>query len=293
MVLTVDSESKKIFAGIPNGDRMEKYECEISACDNPVCTCGITYFNLIPARIEGENTEQVPPRKVRLNIDKKSLEYKNKRNVPKEDLKFAERFLRQLDENDFRIIHKTHFEFKNKITEEASLDSLDAYFDYDEVESEGLMYAYNDVLPYGDQLHVIVDGRKCLILDQFCLLPHCSCTDTILNIFSMDKVGKTGQELCVISLKYKKKKWKILEQRSSSVNLKTSRAAIAAQIPNIYERLKKRHVKLKAIYAHCKKKQYSSNQKLELPKVGRNDPCPCGSGKKYKKCCLNKSTTFG
>jgi uncharacterized protein YecA (UPF0149 family) len=22
-------------------------------------------------------------------------------------------------------------------------------------------------------------------------------------------------------------------------------------------------------------------------KLGRNDPCPCGSGKKYKKCCLN------
>jgi hypothetical protein len=25
-------------------------------------------------------------------------------------------------------------------------------------------------------------------------------------------------------------------------------------------------------------------------KVGRNDPCPCGSGKKYKKCCLHKAT---
>ncbi|MGZ8153886.1 MAG: SEC-C metal-binding domain-containing protein [Burkholderiales bacterium] len=24
------------------------------------------------------------------------------------------------------------------------------------------------------------------------------------------------------------------------------------------------------------------------PKIGRNDPCPCGSGKKYKKCCLSK-----
>ncbi len=23
--------------------------------------------------------------------------------------------------------------------------------------------------------------------------------------------------------------------------------------------------------------------------IGRNDPCPCGSGKKYKKCCLNKT----
>jgi hypothetical protein len=24
------------------------------------------------------------------------------------------------------------------------------------------------------------------------------------------------------------------------------------------------------------------------PKVGRNDPCPCGSGKKFKKCCMNR-----
>jgi hypothetical protein len=23
----------------------------------------------------------------------------------------------------------------------------------------------------------------------------------------------------------------------------------------------------------------------EVPKIGRNDPCPCGSGKKFKKCC--------
>lgn len=26
-------------------------------------------------------------------------------------------------------------------------------------------------------------------------------------------------------------------------------------------------------------------QRRTTPKVGRNDPCPCGSGKKYKKCC--------
>lgn len=26
----------------------------------------------------------------------------------------------------------------------------------------------------------------------------------------------------------------------------------------------------------------------ETKKIGRNDPCPCGSGKKYKHCCLNK-----
>ena len=26
------------------------------------------------------------------------------------------------------------------------------------------------------------------------------------------------------------------------------------------------------------------------PKIGRNDPCRCGSGKKYKRCCLERDT---
>jgi uncharacterized protein YchJ len=28
------------------------------------------------------------------------------------------------------------------------------------------------------------------------------------------------------------------------------------------------------------------------PKVGRNDPCPCGSGKKYKRCCLGAASSL-
>jgi uncharacterized protein YecA (UPF0149 family) len=31
-----------------------------------------------------------------------------------------------------------------------------------------------------------------------------------------------------------------------------------------------------------------SNTPVHSQKVGRNDPCPCGSGKKYKKCCYPK-----
>lgn len=33
-------------------------------------------------------------------------------------------------------------------------------------------------------------------------------------------------------------------------------------------------------------KRFARPTKKEKPLVGRNDPCPCGSGKKYKKCCL-------
>ena len=35
------------------------------------------------------------------------------------------------------------------------------------------------------------------------------------------------------------------------------------------------------------RKQVAVEDVKPLDKLGRNDPCPCGSGKKYKKCCGN------
>jgi uncharacterized protein YecA (UPF0149 family) len=69
-----------------------------------------------------------------------------------------------------------------------------------------------------------------------------------------------------------------------------------------YERLYKKMVDYKAealytlpewddIYTAEQRKQFYTEQKKSHTvvrneaKIGRNDPCPCGSGKKYKKCC--------
>ncbi len=43
--------------------------------------------------------------------------------------------------------------------------------------------------------------------------------------------------------------------------------------------------KLKELYLEQKK----SGTVVKGPKIGRNDPCPCGSGKKYKHCCGKKA----
>ena len=41
---------------------------------------------------------------------------------------------------------------------------------------------------------------------------------------------------------------------------------------------------------HDKPKQV--NKRVSSLKVGRNDPCPCGSGKKFKKCCYTGKTCW-
>ena len=38
------------------------------------------------------------------------------------------------------------------------------------------------------------------------------------------------------------------------------------------------------IAKHWRPPEYWRRELEVIPRVGRNDPCPCGSGKKYKKC---------
>lgn len=41
--------------------------------------------------------------------------------------------------------------------------------------------------------------------------------------------------------------------------------------------------------AIIREKYLDENTVRNTNKIGRNEPCPCGSGKKYKKCCINKN----
>jgi len=44
-------------------------------------------------------------------------------------------------------------------------------------------------------------------------------------------------------------------------------------------------------YTMHKNAQQEEPYRRPDPKTGRNQPCPCGSGKKYKRCCLSKPLT--
>ena len=137
MVFSVDDDLKKIIATIQNGNRTENYECVISACQNPVCTCGKVYLDLIPIQVVNDDKEHAHHRKVEIDIDTNALGYKNEKKIPRKELEFAKFFLGKLSENDFQILYKYHFKYKNKISEKASPDTIDGYFDYHKSINDG------------------------------------------------------------------------------------------------------------------------------------------------------------
>ena len=73
-----------------------------------------------------------------------------------------------------------------------------------------------------------------------------------------------------------------LDQRISDEILMTlSRIQLMREKPEELPRHKKRAMQL----SHGDSGARMEPVKREGKKIGRNDPCPCGSGKKYKKCC--------
>jgi uncharacterized protein YecA (UPF0149 family) len=90
---------------------------------------------------------------------------------------------------------------------------------------------------------------------------------------------------------YEKKSWKMVDDGSLALGLDVLRSALENEIPDLYDTLHKRHVRLKSIYTFSKMKHFDAIKPSILPKVGRNDLCPCGSGKKFKKCCSDKLTS--
>lgn len=58
------------------------------------------------------------------------------------------------------------------------------------------------------------------------------------------------------------------------------REQIAERLPRILQRI--------STYWRAPANGYPGGTPVRVQKIGRNDPCPCGSGQKYKKCCALK-----
>jgi len=281
-LFSIDHEPGKLIASIQIGGICLNYDCSTLCCDNPVCNCGILYIEFLPRGHE-DTVDATSPITVDFDVVGKTVGYKDKKKVPKEQLEFAKLLSARMDDQDFQLLGKYYLAYKKEQTESAALDEIEVEFDYAGVENEGMMYAYKDVLPYGDHLAVSFNGESCVFLDQYCLVPKCSCTDVYLTFFQENASEEPVQELFTVGLNYTNNKWSTVNRGAVPVDLKAVRSAVEEQFPDIRQRLRRRHQKLKTIYAHCKKRDLK--QPLDLPKVGRNDPCPCGSGKKFKKCC--------
>jgi uncharacterized protein len=90
-------------------------------------------------------------------------------------------------------------------------------------------------------------------------------------VFEQPDVLETLKPVFLLSAK------NLTEAQKQQVETPQQRAALAAQLPATVATLYR-------FWQPFRKAAALEPVRVEV-KAGRNDPCPCGSGKKYKKCC--------
>jgi hypothetical protein len=293
MIFEHEASSRRIVANVPNGATVDRYQCEIDVCHNPVCECRTLHITLIPR--ENQDKLALRERKISIDLEGRQVAPDLKKIAPPEQLNFCEALIQQMDEGDYTLLLGMYFHHKNYITEkELKPRNIDAKFDFDEIEKNASMLPYNHVLPFGDQILVDIDGVRHMLFDIYCVRAGCDCTDACIEFAPYTKDGHwtETETVAILNVDYRSREWSNAEFEISQKDRERLKNLTENKIPDFYAKLAKRHSKMKSIYNHCRKRYLEASAELLPPeflppsKIGRNDPCPCGSGKKYKKCCM-------
>ena len=290
MVFTIDEKTRSLVARLPAGEGVEDFDCVADTCRNPACRCQ-TVTIAFRARVVGVPSQPVPApeRTVGVDIGARTIDGTFRKDAAQSDMAFAETLLAAMGPADFDILGELHFMIKRHETEHAKPTEIQAQFDFDEIERSSMMQTYNDILPFAETIQVVVDGIEYVVLDQYCVKPRCGCTDAHLNLLPIKAEGGTLETTSSVNVNYDAKTWERVEDEPLPCDVATFRRLMESTTPDLYTKLHARHKKLCAIYVHARKRERPVvASSLSQQSVGRNEPCPCGSGKKFKKCCMGK-----
>ncbi len=133
----------------------------------------------------------------------------------------------------------------------------------------------------------VTDGRTETVYDAYCIRPWCGCTTVPVSFIPVIEGREAGgPAFPSLMYDYRSRSWDSPENfQKVSYTPAEHTALMLKQIPGFAAILKKRHERLKTMYARYRKENRLGGPAATPPAPGRNDPCPCGSGKKYKKCC--------
>lgn len=151
----------------------------------------------------------------------------------------------------------------------------------------GLMVAFQDLFPADWDLLFKHDGEIYWVIDRYCPTPSCNCSSVALTLYRLRTdnpaplvVGDADADLA-------------RESPVLDVTTPAAREPFAAFSRELLERLlSRREEARRAVLRHAPPSPAKpAALSLAASRTPRNAPCACGSGKKFKRCCLGADPT--
>lgn len=148
----------------------------------------------------------------------------------------------------------------------------------------GMLIAYPNIFGSDKQIELSIWGEKYTLIDLYCVNPFCKCENVYLNFFDQNCKKHVHYPKFAFQINYESGEIKETESISEWKAYET-----IEKFMQDLDLFKKRHEELKKEVQPYILKKFK-NYFIPTRKLGRNEQCHCGSGKKYKKCCLERDT---
>lgn len=263
----------------------ESYFAYTNVCQNPVCMCNIVHINFVPPNDIELDHNQAVSYEISLDVSSKSIAPETKGRINEN---FANSLVKDLSEEDWGSLYQHYFSKKIFASEATDLTTVDAVFPVEDIEYKSLLIFYSDIIPYSRPVILTVEKKRFLVDDMYCVKPDCHCNEVHLLFIPYDNSGQldtSHDEETYFVLNLKTHSWGVKEQGKVSISAKTLMETFFEK-KELVDLYKTRYKTLRLLYKKYRSTSYQNSTVRKLNNVGRNDPCPCGSGKKYKKCCL-------
>jgi hypothetical protein len=247
-----------------------------------------------------------------LDFDKRRLTLPSQKDVDSAR-NLGQAVVQEIAPVHWQLLSERFMAVKRQLTETDDLAGFNPHFGPDTLADTGPMVGYHEILPFAETMEVAAEGFTWLVNEQYCLHHDCTCHGSAITFIRFDERRKRRRPKQVaITVRYNYSTRIFARESPTSPwnpihDILT--AALSQKYPNLNLILKKQQHKLMRLLQKAKGQTVAeamTETETEPPvynavavpipesslspqpsprKPGRNEPCPCGSGKKYKKCC--------
>lgn len=150
------------------------------------------------------------------------------------------------------------------------------------------LIAWNEVClhPRKDVLSATANGEHIVVFELYCANPKCQCKEAHVTFQTSE--GSIGE----VIVGFETGEFDLAPEPGwPEDQLRSAWEEYVERWPRYRARLDQRYHDLRAALDNYMQRNYMlieqelEPRRSEGPKIGRNQPCPCGSGRKYKRCC--------
>ncbi len=284
----------------------QSFAVAFRVCANPCCPCEVVTVECRP--------ETAPESVVPFCVEVFDRRLARRVQTSPEGIALGKAFVAEAQDSEWEWLEGLFLGAKLEAIEGVDdVDQLEVDLPPEVKEGEGTMVAYTEIFPWADRFAFTLEGETWVVDEQYCMAPGCTCTEIGMGFFRVParrhRMRGSVQTSAFLFHDYRTGGFRVVERQAGTPPPEQLMHALQEAYPRLAETLRHRRAQMQKLgrrlmpearprsrgwlsgfsgesqeVAECSPAEPAA-AKLTTPKVGRNDPCPCGSGKKYKKCC--------